>query len=729
MSAVKVAISQDFMMAFSQVPKKQQKKVMEFVNKFRQNPQSTGINYEKINDAKEKAYRSVRIDQDYRGIVLKPENGNVFLLLWVDKHDDAYNWARRHACEINAETGALQIFESSTVQSTEGTPSISIDNTPTITSAGEASTVKTNNEEPLFKLTDEQFIKLGLPSEVLPLVRAVRTEAEFESIESRLPMTVFEPLYLIAAGSSWEDIEKEYVNTTEGTVDTSDIETALTRPETLRFFHVIEDELELKEMLEAPLEHWRVFLHPSQRKLVSRDWNGPVRVLGGAGTGKTVVAMHRAKWLAQNIPKASKQRILFTTFTANLAIDIQHNLRKICSSEELARIEVKHIDKWVSDYLKGRSYPHTIVYANSNKRYDEIWTQALQLTDPTVGLPDSFYKEEWDRIILPNRVSEKMEYFKVSRKGRGVALNRKQRSLIWPVFEELRTSMHQNGLRTFEDATLDAADSVINTGHHLNYSSIVIDEGQDMGPEALTLIRQLVPEQANDLFIVGDGHQRIYRRKTAMSACGIKIVGRSRKLKINYRTTEQTRKFAMSILENIAIDDLDGNLDSSHDYRSLTQGESPNIQQYNSIEAEAKGTINEIKLLKKLGVELKDICIVARINRPLDQISSIIKAKGIETHKIDRKNDNVNIDGIRLATMHRVKGLEFRYVFIISANEGLIPLHYATSDTEDPVEARQRDLNERALLHVACTRAIKHLFISSSGSVSSYMTGSLALIN
>ncbi|MEY8252548.1 MAG: 3'-5' exonuclease, partial [Colwellia sp.] len=705
MSAVKVAISQDFMMAFSQIPKKQQKKVMEFVTKFRHNPQSTGINYEKINDAKEKAYRSVRIDQDYRGIVLKPDSGNVFLLLWVDKHDDAYDWARRHACEVNAETGALQIFESSTVQSTAEIPPPPLIYAPTLKVVSESNTANAVSTQPLFKLTDEQLIKLGLPYEVLPLVRAVRTEADLESIESRLPMTVFEPLYLIAAGSNWEDIEAEYVNTVEDLVDTNDIEAALTRPETQRFFHVIEDELELKEMLEAPLEHWRVFLHPSQRKLVNRHWNGPVRVLGGAGTGKTVVAMHRAKWLAQNIAKSSKQRILFTTFTANLAIDIQHNLRKICSSEELARIEVKHIDKWVSDYLKGRSYPHTIVYANSNKRYDEIWTQALQLTDPTIELPDSFYKEEWERIILPNRVSEKMEYFKVSRKGRGVALNRKQRSLIWPVFEELRTSMHQNGLRTFEDATLDAADEVMNSGQGLNYSSIVIDEGQDMGPEALTLIRKMVPEQANDIFIVGDGHQRIYRRKTAMSSCGIKIVGRSRKLKINYRTTEQTRKFAVSILEDIAIDDLDGNLDTSHDYRSLTQGDVPNIKEYSSLEAEAEGIANEIKTLKKSGIELKDICIVARINRQLDQISSMIITKGIETHKIDRKNDNVNIDGVRLATMHRVKGLEFRYVFIVSANEGLIPLHYATSDTEDPVEARQRDLNERALLHVACTRA------------------------
>jgi hypothetical protein len=354
-------------------------------------------------------------------------------------------------------------------------------------------------------------------------------------------------------------------------------------------FHVVEDELELKEMLEAPLEHWRVFLHPSQRKLVNRNWNGPVRVLGGAGTGKTVVAMHRAKWLVKNLLHDAGQRILFTTFTANLATDIENNLRKICTTDELSRIEVKHIDRWVSEFLKRNHYPHRIVYPDRDKDYAQIWQLALQLCPGELGLPDTFYKKEWERIIL-----------------------------------------HQKGLRTFEDATLDAVDILNNKDIPLPYRSVIVDEAQDMGPEALTLIRQLTTQSPDDIFIVGDGHQRIYRRKTTMSSCGIKIVGRSRKLRINYRTTEETRRFAIAVLEEIPIDDLDGGEDSSSDYRSLMHGKKPEILGFSGIKEEAKGIVGRIQALQDSGEALHDICVTARTRRLRDELAQHISAEGVE---------------------------------------------------------------------------------------------------
>jgi superfamily I DNA/RNA helicase len=313
------------------------------------------------------------------------------------------------------------------------------------------------------------------------------------------------------------------------------------------------------------------------------------------------------------------------------------------------------------------------------------------------------------------------EYFKASRKGRGVALTRKQRTEIWPVFEELRTQLHQQGLRTFEDATLDAADILNNQKIALPYRSIIVDEAQDMGPEALTLIRQLVPEQPNDIFIVGDGHQRIYRRKTTMGSCGIKIVGRSRKLRINYRTTEETRRFATAVLEDIAVDDLDGGEDACNDYRSLMHGTAPEVLGFDNLADEAKGIENKIQALHASGELLRDICVTARTKRIRNQLAEQFASLGLDTVTLEQQNDNRSISGIRLATMHRVKGLEFRYVFIASVNAGVIPLKAATSGTEDPVETRQRDLNERALLHVAATRAIKSLTISYVSNPSPYL--------
>lgn len=715
---LKIAISQDFFMAFSKLPKPAQKKTMEFVSKFQQNPRSTGINYEKINDARDAAYRSTRVNQNYRAIIRKPDNGNTFLLLWVDNHDAAYDWARRHKFQINPTTGAIQIFEPEDGTALEPQPTPAATQAPAAAAPAEEPTPAT----PLFNLHDESLLSLGVPEPLLERVRSLSSEHMLERMEKQLPVEVFEALYLIAAGTSWADIERDYIHKPSEPVDPTDIDAALSRPESQRFFHVVEDELELTEMLEAPLEHWRVFLHPSQRKLVNRNWNGPVRLLGGAGTGKTVVAMHRARWLAKNaLPAESNAKVLFTTFTANLALDIETNLRKICTAEEMQRIEVKHVDRWVSDFLRRHEYPHEIVYADRDSKYQQIWNQALTLVDPSLEQPDSFYKEEWERVVLPQRVHSKVDYFKATRTGRGVALNRKQRALIWPVFEELRSQLHQQGLRTFEDATLDTTELLKQHPQHALYRSVVIDETQDMGPEALALLRQLVAEDSNDIFAVGDGHQRIYRRKAVMSHCGIKIVGRSHKLRINYRTTEEIRRFAVAVLENAVVDDLDGESDTSNDYRSLMHGENPVVAVHTTPNEEAVYIADEVQKLIDEGTRTQDICIATRTKHFFEDIEPQLVNRGSQTHIVSASKDNRNSPGVRFATMHRIKGLEFRYMFIASVNAGVVPLKLATEGTEDPVEKRSRDLNERALLHVAATRAIKGLYISTSGFKSPYL--------
>lgn len=722
--AVQVAIMDQFFEAYAALPKNAQKKCMEFIKKFRHNPRSSGINYEHINDACDSAYRSVRIDQNFRGIVRAPDDGNVYLLLWVDKHDDAYHWARRHQCNIHSTTGTLQVYESEVVDSASMASSAvgseeSVSGVTTESASAVDSFVK---DEPLFQLTKGDLLEAGVPEDMVLAVKSLVRESQLEAIEKKLPLEAFEALYLHAAGTPWDEVISDRQNHVE--VDTSDMAAALDRTASQRRFWLIDDDNELEKMLNAPLERWRVFLHPSQRKLVERNWNGPVRVLGGAGTGKTVVAMHRARWLAKTSLQQGK-KILFTTFTANLATDIESSLRKICTPEQMADIEIRNIDRWVSDFLRRSRYPHTIVYENSNPSYKQLWERALTLKPPELGLPDSFYREEWQRVVVPQRISDQKGYFKALRTGRGVALNRKQRSEIWPVFEEVRAQMHHQGLKTFEDAALDAVDILQRDQTRLPYQSVIVDEAQDMGPEMFTLLRHLVPEQANDLFIVGDGHQRIYRRKTALSQCGIRIVGRSRKLKINYRTTEETRKFACAVLEGVEVDDLDGGVDGQQDYRSLMHGSAPTIQGYDSSKDEALGLARLIETLTAQAAEplvLEDCCIVTRTGWIRDEIQKILNQEGIGTRVLDQKQDNRDIKGIRLATMHRVKGLEFRYVFLAGINEGVVPLKVALNNSADPVEQRQNELNERALLHVAASRAVKGLYVSFSGTPSRFLS-------
>lgn len=722
--STKVAITDRFLSALTNLPKQAQKKTMEFVSKFRQNPRSPGINYETIKNAKDKNYRSVRIDHTFRGIIRTPDEGSVYLLLWVDKHEDAYDWACRHKCDVHPDTGTLQIYES--LETVVSRPvSVSIDKLQKEINQEASENIKSPMvvqkplpAEPLFDLSELQLNAIGVPAEMIKIISEIEIEKQLEDLEGKLPTEAFEALYLTAAGTDWAEIEADYINPKPQDIDTTNIDEALSRVGSQRSFWVIENEMELQQMLNAPLDRWRVFLHPTQRRLVNRHWNGPVRVLGGAGTGKTVVAMHRAKWLAQNVT-SDNQKIFFTTFTANLAMDIKANLSKICSEQELNRIEVQHIDGWVSRFLKSQKYPHEIVYAQ-DKRMERLWNLAFGLMSSQ--FPESFFKEEWQRVILPQRIHSLDEYKSAKRTGRGVPLDRKQRIEIWAIFEEMRAQMHNAGLRAFEDATLDAADILKQRDVRLPYRSIIVDEAQDMGPQALTLLRAMLPEDKNDMFLVGDGHQRIYQRQAVMGRCGIKIVGRSHKLKINYRTTEETRKFASTILEGLSIDDLDGGEDTGNDYLSLTHGSPPILRSFESIEDEANGIVAIIEELIGKGVEPRDMCIAYRTRLLGETYARALSKAGIKSYAIKRAADERRHSGIRLATMHRVKGLEFRYVILAGVSDKYVPLQIAYKYATDPVERRQSLISERALVHVAATRAIHLLYVTWHGKPSTFLT-------
>ena len=352
MTGSRMAMSSDFLAAFAKLPSQQQRLVRAMIARFERDSRASGLNYEKIAGAKDPYMRSLRIDGGYRAVVLKPAQGNVHILLWADKHDDAYQWATRHACSINAETGALQVYQ----------PQQSV---------GQAAEAPHADTLGIFgQLKHRELLRVGVPADMTVEVLEIQNEAALEEMARRLPVEAYEALFLYMAGETYEQIILDR-ESPPGPVDTADFATALNRTDTRSCFVVIDDDRELEEMFSAPLERWRVFLHPSQRRLVERDWNGPVRVLGGAGTGKTVVAMHRARWLARNLPEG--ERILFTTFTRNLAADIQNNLRAICTPEEMKRIEVINLDRWVQRFLRGKRYRFRLNF----DRDRDAWREAM----------------------------------------------------------------------------------------------------------------------------------------------------------------------------------------------------------------------------------------------------------------------------------------------------------------------------------------------------------------
>ena len=700
MANTKMAMSSAFLVAYARLPSSQQRGVRTLISRFNADPTSSGLNYERIQGARDPNMRSLRIDLSYRAIVSKPERGDRHMLLWADKHDAAYKWALRHRCDINPETGALQVCEPEDRPPADSRAAVSEPSPATSEHAG--------RRLAFADLKDRQHTRLGVPPAMVAEVREIFDEAGLDAMQARLPVEAYDALYLYLAGDTYEQLVAEREAPAE--VDTEDFASALERAESRARFVILEDDLALEAMLNAPLEHWRVFLHPSQRRLVERRWNGPVRALGGAGTGKTVAAMHRARWLARNLPAG---RILFTTFTRNLATDIENNLRSICSPEEMSRIEVKNLDRWVAGFLRGRRYEFQTQYGRNR----EAWQRALDCKPPELGLPDSFFEDEWVQVIQANGVTNEQEYRQVSRVGRGTRLGRSARVEVWPVFEEYRAQLAERGLKEVDDAYRDAAALLNEDGDGSEYVTVIVDEAQDMGAQAFALVRAIVPSGRDDLFIVGDGHQRIYgRNRVVLGRCGIDLRGRSRKLRLNYRTTEETRRWASRLLSGRDIDDLDGGADENKGIRSLTRGPEPVLRNFVSREEQNDYLTDYLPDLQNGGESLRAVCIVARTAEERRAVEQALCGMGVETTVIERNTiDDGPKGGVRLATMHRVKGLEFERVVMAGINRGLVPLSAAVDNKSDAAARESAETEERALLYVAATRARKELLVLSYG--------------
>lgn len=712
--SVRVAISSDFLDAFAQIPKDQQSKVRRFIEQFKANPASGGINYEKISTFKDQKLRSVRIDQSYRGIVMKPESGDIYTLLWVAHHDDAYQWAQNKVCNIHPDTGALQVYETQEIEPpTDGGP------TP---GDGEEFDGTDGRTDLFAQHRDRELARLGVPLELMPLVRSIETEEELDRVQPYLPQEAYEVLFLLAAGYTLLEVDREMARhrpPPSQEVDTEDFDAALEHPDSQRRFQVVDDDLELLEILSAPLEKWRVFLHPSQRRTVRMEANGPVRVLGGAGTGKTVVAMHRAKYLVERVLEGADERLLFTTFTRNLAADIEENLRKICSEEVMSRIQVVNLDRWVNEFLQRQGYEYQVDFG---ERTRDLWDDAMLLIPPELDFPRAFYREEWEQVIQPHEVTSLPEYMRVARVGRGTRISRAQRKLIWPIFQEYQALLNEKQLREPDGAMRDARLILEDRGAILPYRSIVVDEAQDLGRQAFKLIRAMVPEKPNDIFIVGDAHQRIYRHPIVLGQCGIDIVGRGRRLRINYRTTEETRRWAVALLEGIPFDDLDGGAETQADHTSLLRGLDPEVRHFDSFAEEVDYLCSYLESLEE--EDRSRTCLVARTKKWVERYQGALEARGIETYPVRRSQaEDRSAVGLRLATMHRVKGLEFDRVLVVAVNHDVLPLPRALEGAAGEAEREALETRERSLLYVAATRARREVKVTSHGQPSRLLGG------
>lgn len=689
----KVALAQDFLLQLARLPVSVHSKVMKWAIQFQADPTSSGINYENINGARDSNLKSVRLDKDWRGIVFKPSKGDVYVLLYVDHHDDAYRWAENRKLTINPVTGAMQMVTiEQVVEQTAGTGTTEQQAPDYAVPATAVEPVSA----PLFgELSDTELMSLGVPKELISSVRKICSEEALDALQPRLPAEAYEGLFLVAAGDSVNLVLQSRETRVDQTIDTSDFAAALATAESQSRFVVVDDDEAMLAIMNAPLAQWRVFLHPTQNKLARGDRSGPVRVLGGAGTGKTVLAMHRAKWLAENRALGGK-KVLFTTFTRNLALDIEENLKTLCSADTMAKIEVKNLDAWVGGFMRTRKLEHRIVYDRKQDGALQAWQSALATKDATLDLPDSFYSDELEQVVLAQGITTLDQYRTARRIGRGVILSRAKRDAVWPVFEEYRGQLALRKLKEVDDAYREISEMIATEqDSDLGYASIVVDETQDFGPQALKLLRAMIAQGPNDLFFVGDGHQRIYsRNRAAMSRCGIDIRGRSRKLYLNYRTTDEIRRQAVALLEGCEIDDLDDGQDESKRYKSLSHGPQPEMRKTSGIEEAAQAATAFIQHWRSEQAEHESLsfCVVSNSEKSRDALGQQLQAAGIASIPITAQSNHADARNVvHLATMHRAKGLEFDCVVVVT------PASYLGEP--------EKTESSRKLLYVALTRA------------------------
>ena len=682
--------------SFIRLPKGTQKKTMEFMEKFRVNPKSAAIHLEKIIDFKDPQLRTARIDQAYRAIVHVSKTDDVYHLLWADHHDDAYKWAKNKMFEWNNMTQSYQVFDM--VEE--------IITTKTITS-------KTTSSS--FSLyTDEQMESIGVPKVLLASIREVSDLNGLQAIEKYIPEDVFENLFYLLDGLPIEEI----ISGIEEGAAKKGIDIDDTDNNKRYFFEITDKDLE--SIFSDDFNKWRIFLHPSQRKIVNAINKGPVKITGLAGTGKTVCALHRAKFLVDQFLIDPSLPLLFTTFTKSLVLTLKESLDAL--GVDNSKIEVRHFHGLAIDLAKKNNVISEKVkileFTDSEyklKLWDEVLGSTLSQFDA------DFLSSEYSEIVVQNNILTEEEYLRIPRVGRSQKLGRKDRIEIWKAFDAYIKKKNKDGY--FE------LGEVLNllTNYYIGikekpYSYIIADEIQDFSNVELRLLRSMTKERENDLFLVGDPFQKIYSRKINFSKAGINVKGnRSKQLKVNYRTTEEIKQLAISTVQGIEYDNFDGERESSKGYISLTHGEKPkySIFEKESEEFEYIKTQIETFISSNSNISFNDICIACRTKNILSDIKKHLHNSKIPYYDITSSTGKVS--GVHLTTYHNVKGLEFKIVFLIGINSKTLPLRPAAYDQWDKMQQVEFDSLERSLLYVAMTRAIQQLIITGTGKKSDWI--------
>ena len=687
-------------------------KVLSFISKLQSDPASPGLDLKTPQGIADKRIKTARVDDFWRAVLIELKPNAAYTLIAVMPHDDAYVYAGSLGYNVNEASNALEIIDKAALAGV-------LKHLSPTARAREASGPS------LFVslgLKTKDLHKFGISDSVAQAVLGLPdVDALLEFVEV-LPKNLHNILLDLGEGLSVETVWAEHIPVLEKPVDPGDLETAA-KSEASRVMFTDGSPEELRAVLEGSLRLWRVWLHPSQRALAYHDgWNGPARVTGGAGTGKTVTALHRARHLADRLKLAPKnEKVLVTTYTRNLANEMTAQLIELGGPEIKDRVEVVNIDRLVHKTITSvdTAAGHSLKLVGEDKSVD----QDLQLAIDAAGFDwePSFVRAEWAGVVLAQGITSKDVYLKAPRAGRSRRLNKPQRAEVWDIIERLTQYLSQRGVMTYTQAAARAANFLAEGAKGQTvYRHAVVDEAQDLHPAHWRLLRNLIPEGKDDLFIAGDAHQRIYGAEFRLSSCGIKIVGRSKRLTVNYRTSKQILGWCVGVTRGEAVDDLDDGTETLEGARSEFTGPAPVVEGYKSEAAELEGLIARLRSWHDGDVAWQDMAVMARNSWSVDSIVERLNAADVPASAVGTHSSEEGLaDVVRVMTMHRGKGLEYRAVALVKVSDGLLPAPFVSSLAGEEQEAALQ--RERNLLYVAGSRARELLAVTWSGKPSALL--------
>jgi hypothetical protein len=667
------------------------------------NPAHPSLQLHKLEKSKDPNFLSVRVTRDVRLIVHR--TGASFLLCYVNHHDQAYQWAERRRLEAHPKTGAAQL-----VEVRERIQEIAV-----------PKYVETEaTRPPIFaRISDEELLSYGVPKDWLEDVKAATTEDSLLDLAQHLPAEASEALLMVAIG---ETPKPDIFARSEETADQGRRKASvpLTRPDPFnhpdaqRRFRVVDSAEELRRALDYPWEKWAVFLHPAQRLLVEKNYSGAARVSGSAGTGKTIVALHRAVHLARS---HASSRVLLTTFSDTLSNALRAKLRLLIGSQPRLgeQIEVLSMDA-VGQRLYELNLGKPAIATREAVR--QIMKGAAESV-PDAKFSLQFLMSEWEQVVDAWQLDSWEEYRDVARLGRRTRLKEAQRALLWRIFQNVRARLAANGEIT-RDGFFNLLAQHYRNGAVSPFDYAVVDEAQDVSIAQLRFLAAIGGQRPNALFFAGDLGQRIFQQPFSWKALGVDIRGRSATLRINYRTSHQIRAQADRLL-GAEVSDVDGNTEERKGTISLFNGPQPQIEVCDSAEDEAQLVSRWLADIMKAGCQPDEVAVFVRSAAQLPRAESAANGASFPFRLLDHHVETT-MGKVNISTMHLAKGLEFRAVAVMACDDGVLPLQERVETVVDDSELEDVFNTERQLLYVACTRARDFLFVSGATPASEFLS-------